>query len=159
MKHKKYCNLVTEIGATICSCGLDNYGCEHHKKGYCKSCGNYEMALKIKDKEIALLKNEISRLKEVECEHEYCYEIGDKDKQISRYREALEKIAQDLCPQCGGQGWYQGTETIRGEDGLPEPSPCQIQCDCYRSKIGFMVNLAKSALQNEGEAQKKGERV
>ena len=33
------------------------------------------------------------------------------------------------CPDCDGVGWYTGTEAIKGEDGLPEPSPIQVQCE------------------------------
>jgi len=53
-----------------------------------------------------------------------------RTKDMKEIKRVLEKV----CPCCGGAGYYSetGTETVRGEDGCPEPSPCevQVQCDC-----------------------------
>ena len=48
--------------------------------------------------------------------------------------KVIKRVLEKVCPCCGGAGYYSetGTETVRGEDGCPEPSPCevQVQCDC-----------------------------
>ena len=70
---------------------------------------------------------------------------------MQKVREVLERT----CPCCGGNGWYAGTgtETIRGKDGCPEPSPCevQVQCDCNGIKI---AEIKKIVLGWVGEDKK-----
>ncbi|MBU8871342.1 MAG: hypothetical protein KOO60_10810 [Gemmatimonadales bacterium] len=44
-------------------------------------------------------------------------------------------VIRGTCPTCGGEGWYVGTEAVRGLDGMPEPSPVQVQCDCPNAPV------------------------
>ena len=60
---------------------------------------------------------------------------------MKEIRDVLDRV----CPCCGGNGWYAGTgtETVRGKDGCPEPSPCevQVQCDCNGIKIAEIKKI------------------
>ena len=60
---------------------------------------------------------------------------------MKEIRDLLERA----CPCCGGAGYYSGTgtETVRGKDGCPEPSPCevQVQCDCNGIKIAEIKKI------------------
>jgi len=78
------------------------------------------------------------RIKSLESSLAQAQERGDSlfERATSR-GEAYESVWKDkaekaACPQCGGQGWYTGSEHDGSCDGGCEhcPVPVQIECDC-----------------------------
>ena len=67
---------------------------------------------------------------------DYCAELVEAG-------HAIEKA--NRCPNCPDQGWYEGTGTTRGMDGLPEPEPIQVQCEWCETAANTMFQ-AKSHL-------------
>ena len=66
------------------------------------------------------------------------------------FQDDLREVLESICPACGGNGWYAGTgtETVRGEDGCPEPAPCeiQVQCDCNGIKADQITKLVEGLI-------------
>ena len=77
--------------------------------------------------------------------------------------KAIKRVLEKVCPCCGGAGYYSetGTETVRGEDGCPEPSPCevQVQCDCNGIKEAEIKKIVLGWVGSDKKEHPYGEKI
>jgi len=73
--------------------------------------------------------------------------VEETKQSEARLTEEIEKLKKHLCPQCGGQGWYTGSEHDPSCDGTCAncPVPVQVQCDCSSVQV-ILREKAEQAL-------------
>lgn len=54
-------------------------------------------------------------------------DLGDR---IAAAVNAMAEPQPDVCPHCGGDGWYVGHEDVCYDTGDCECSGVQVQCEC-----------------------------